>query len=398
MVAQVFVCSRRVLRKVRSPVSLAAIPSLMEMLLRRRLFRLAAAAGCGKLNSVVQTERPGRADVVSFQLLSRSPARCMGEPRKLEEPRGGKRAMSAPPFPSDEALSYDVFCEKLEELREAVEKRDREEESGAGNEWYDGRDFHRVFEDEECVVFISDMYAALNPSFLRDHHVDIVVNMMGPPNVEDAEKSHWGAQSHYEEDKAKYAEEWNRDESVKKAREASAKDYFEAGPAAFYETHGVTGYVEEASADSQRNVISEHFHVVNEQVWRHIRNVQKRGVPPAGEQKNAVGTSEQDSRTSRGAREKCTVLFHCYGGRNRSAAAMCAFWYLWNLYNGRGLSMYEVIWQAVSTRPKILSRKKWDKRHWAWRRSNHDNFLKTLVIWGHGISGCIAVKRFHISQ
>ena len=29
---------------------------------------------------------------------------------------------------------------------------------------------------------------------------------------------------------------------------------------------------------------------------------------------------------------------------------------------------------------------------------NHDNFLKTLVIWGHGISGCIAVKRFHISQ
>ena len=67
---------------------------------------------------------------------------------------------------------------------------------------------------------------------------------------------------------------------------------------------------------------------------------------------------------------------------------------------GRELSMYEVIWQAVRTRPKILSRKKWEKRdgQWVGGERNHDNFLKNLVIWGHGVSGCMAAKRTRVSQ
>ena len=246
--------------------------------------------------------------------------------------------------------SYDDFCASLQELKDATFAK----QTSWRKDWYSGYDFSTAFEDDALRVFISDMYTALNPNAIRDLQINIVVNMMGPPDLHDTKRKLYGPQVHYDEDSTStgWKEHW--DKNMDQQRLEAAHSYFQHGGRAFYEKMGVH-YVEEAAADDWHNVVAQHFPNVNKQVLESIQAMMR---DPSKQAK------------------KIHVLFHCYGGRNRSAVAMCAFWFLWRANVAvDNVPMTEVIKQAVKARPEVLTK----------GRKNHDNFLRNLISYEKGV-------------
>ena len=199
------------------------------------------------------------------------------------------------------------------------------------------------------------------PEAITTNNIHVVVNMMGPADKVDKVNNLWGAQSHYKQDRdsIEYKAQW--DGSMTDDRVQAAQEYFDSGGHAFYETRGVH-YVEEASADDSSTVVAQHFPKVNAQLFDILKGL--RNESPSGQ---------------------THVLFHCYCGRNRSAAAMCAFWYLWKGSGSKGKGgtpMIDIIRDAIGQRPTILSR--WGK--------NYTNFLLNLLIYEKGVLSAWAVS------
>ena len=70
------------------------------------------------------------------------------------------------------------------------------------------------------------------------------------------------------------------------------------------------------------------------------------------------------------------ILFHCYGGQNRSAAAALGFifWHQWRTRSGGSITqaqelMADLMVKVKRERPKVLMKKE----------DNHENFIKRLL-------------------
>eukprot|EP00397_Hematodinium_sp_SG-2012_P008043 GEMP01008097.1.p1 GENE.GEMP01008097.1~~GEMP01008097.1.p1 ORF type:complete len:957 (+),score=160.17 GEMP01008097.1:96-2966(+) len=250
------------------------------------------------------------------------------------------------------------------------------------SKWYSGQDVDKIFEDEHVAVFISDCYAAWNPTVLTDFH--IVVNMMGSPETYDKYHELYGPQWHWDQDK-KYEHD-PADKSIVDmdggSRErVEAIERYMRGPKEFYDALGIR-YVEEASADSCAT-------------WCDMKAIIQSVNTKLG--RILAGKSSMFKR--RGV-AKTNILFHCYGGRNRSGAALCGFWWWWWCHQNKApsIKMEEVICDLGKIRPNTLSRKK------RYESGNHEHFveqlleyeeegrrpkaswLKRLYRWGHGLA------------
>lgn len=230
--------------------------------------------------------------------------------------------------------------------------------------WLSGRNAVIAFQDDEIVVVVGDMFAALNPGFLSEMRADVVVNLIGPPafaagSVE--EKVFWTTTSHWEGDREEYARICGADQPGDGPdRLRAVEDYFRTGPAEFYKKLGIE-YVEEPTDDNMWFRISGHFPRVN----RAVQNCLSKLAP----QKAAAVSNGAPPRP-------LVVLFHCYGGHNRSASVLLGFWYH-HLVNtqrrvpaeGGVASMKRLIETLVRIRPECLAK----------RGESHMNFIGCLL-------------------
>eukprot|EP00420_Gonyaulax_spinifera_P033386 CAMPEP_0197879130 /NCGR_PEP_ID=MMETSP1439-20131203/7326_1 /TAXON_ID=66791 /ORGANISM="Gonyaulax spinifera, Strain CCMP409" /LENGTH=257 /DNA_ID=CAMNT_0043498615 /DNA_START=6 /DNA_END=779 /DNA_ORIENTATION=+ len=213
--------------------------------------------------------------------------------------------------------------------------------------WFDGSNVTAAFEDEGIKTYIGDMYAALNDRFLREAQIDIVVNMMGAPGLEDWDKNLWGGKYHWESDKNYYY-------AKESCPFASDVERFLQDSQAFYRSKGIL-YLEEASADDDVNSMVPHLESVNSWLDRATAQVRSR----------------EDGNPGRQAR----ILIHCYGGRNRSATTLIGFWiyHSFTLAREAGTAYAEraeaLMRELASKRVMVLTRK----------RQNHDYFIRDIL-------------------
>ena len=235
----------------------------------------------------------------------------------------------------------------------------RAEQSDKDRTWYAGTDADLAFplllykhnsnrDGEACRinVYIADMYTSMHADFLKQLRVDVVVNMMGQPDLLNQEQCLYGPRCHYEEDKHKYEAYFNK--AMTENRLAQASEYLR-GPYAFYARLGIQ-YVEHGVADESHNSVKDIFPTVCKDVHNALE---------------AVFSAQRDNPTA-------SVMFHCYGGRNRSAAALLAFVHSVFLRQGEAVpSMEKLLLVLAEMRPKILTR----------ARQAHTNFIENLLQW-----------------
>ena len=240
--------------------------------------------------------------------------------------------------------AHALYCELSSALEDVCSNARQPEWSG----WFSGIDGDKVFADDASLrgvqVFVSDMYTAMNPTFLKAERIDIVVNTLGPPDLVDEANEFWGPTWHFHADSAnpKKCKHW---EWFMTSDRLEAAQRYLRGPAAFYADFvGGIRYVEEACADSWSNRIAEHWLRVNAQLPKVV---------------DRVFAARGKENT-----EPVRVLFHCWAGRNRSGAAACAFWFFWK---SGTVSMSAIVKQAVAQRTVMLR----DQEH----------FLKSLLVF-----------------
>lgn len=392
-----------------------------------------------------------------------------------------------------------------EDIDAVSRKRLKTEENGSQRKatkrrrrgYYSGEDYDLVFEDEDCRVFISDMYAALNSDFLKRENIEVVVNTMGVEEV-DEENQLYGARYHWNYNKEQelkgswsnwrntdwtWSKEGGWTKSVAKSKktaktEGPADDNEKEGPAGENENDiqnensedfdfernisqnpamieaeeiyfGVSNkpgegetvsgsgpekfygknvlYISEPSADNEIYTINQLFPRVNRKI-RHFLERKKATATSTAGKKNDEKNDKSDTTTTvddnnnssskppphTSTNSKTSILFHCYGGRNRSASAACGFWWERNFMkwkherdervqhgffasSSRGTgavsdtddlshlppdefeygypTMEEVILQLVRARPRCLTKK----------GGNHTHFISILRAWAHGV-------------
>ena len=95
-----------------------------------------------------------------------------------------------------------------------------------------------------------------------------------------------------------------------------------------------------ACVDAWDNLICEVFPIVNNRVLECIASVQNGKLSMASGFGKPRVSGSSDALTCMMVDEpltgmtishssKTNIVFHCYGGQNRSVAAACAFWYMW---------------------------------------------------------------------
>eukprot|EP00930_Biecheleria_cincta_P073115 TRINITY_DN60437_c0_g1_i1.p1 TRINITY_DN60437_c0_g1~~TRINITY_DN60437_c0_g1_i1.p1 ORF type:complete len:326 (+),score=55.90 TRINITY_DN60437_c0_g1_i1:3-980(+) len=245
-----------------------------------------------------------------------------------------------------------------------------------------GWDSDVIFADDYIVVHISDLYTALNPVFLKEQGIAIVVNTIGPPDLVDENAGRWGAKSHWKTDCKETKEEWSRNSANRwewehttknkdpsdiasqqirrgvggEERARAIEEYMAAGSEVFeqfYEPRGVEKYIEEASADNASYNMVPHMKSINKQLRDFLVEELK-------------GRQLQDT----GKKCRTNILFHCYLGRNRSGSLACAFVFWWRnrvaLEGKRSFGesdqtaslvpMADVIQRAAAARSEILTK------------------------------------------
>ena len=208
-------------------------------------------------------------------------------------------------------------------------------------------------------VYIGDMYSAMNASFLSEKKIRVVVNMMGPPDTVDEYNKFYGPGCHWTQDKQAYEKDFmstdlGQPEFGQPEYQNSVEEKYMREPLAFYRELNVA-YVEETSADAQWNAIERHFPSVIRRVWAHVVRL--------------YHSIDCDVAERPQIQSEINILFHCYGGRNRSASNAIAFIFWLCLYQGgERLTMPEVMERVIRRRPMVIMKGK----------ENRENFTRAL--------------------
>ena len=110
------------------------------------------------------------------------------------------------------------------------------------------------------------------------------------------------------------------------------------------------------SADTQWNAIERHFPSVIRRVWAHVVRL--------------YPSIDCDFAERPQIQSEINILFHCYGGQNRSASNAIAFiFWLCLFQGGERLTMPEVMERVTRRRPKVIMKGK----------ENHENFTWVLL-------------------
>ena len=211
-------------------------------------------------------------------------------------------------------------------------------------DWYSCRDCDLIFNSAGTAVFVSDMYTAMNAAVLQSNNIHIVVNMLGAANLVDQRRGFWGPRYQWDADKTDSRYKRLFHNCLSEDFQQKVEEEYMQDQAAFYRQLGIE-YVEEATADGRWNVIERHFPRVIQSLRNHMETVRSRPAPSA----------------------TVNILFHCYGGRNRSTAAAVAFTYA--QAKGEEVRMVDLIAAAIRARPTVLMKGK----------DNHRNFLRALL-------------------
>ena len=285
---------------------------------------------------------------------------------------------------ASDIICDEKFCDELDQLRQKL--RIDGDESIESQQYYTGLDYNVLFEDCYLRVLIADMYTAVaTPDFLfgvKEPYsavgpIDVIVNLLGSPQLLNHEYQLYGAASHWNYDmQLRFGASksfWQ--EYMTPPRVCAWEEYLLA-PEDYYKRRGVYAYIESACADGWNNLIALQFPELVRRIMVEVNKIMF---------VNAYAANCRDGHNC------INVVFHCYGGQNRSAAAACAFWYCWtwryiweienvlNPYVDGSLfampDMYEVIRQAVCRRPTILV-----KQHYT-----HRNFIRNLLLFAAGV-------------
>ncbi|CAJ1397256.1 unnamed protein product [Effrenium voratum] len=284
-------------------------------------------------------ERMSREDVEGFQAFLQ---RGDGVDSVLGVLAGLKDDFSAElgKLKEDEATSLKQFEElaaaKTEEIKAGIKQIETKKEE---------KDCDRIFTTAGTAIFVSDMYTAMNAAVLQSNNIHIVVNMMGAANLMDQRRCLWGPRYHWDADKTNSRYKSMFHNSISEDFQLKVEEEYMQDQAAFYRQLGIQ-YVEEATADERWNAIERHFPRVIRSLRNHMEALRSRPEPPAN----------------------VNILFHCYGGRNRSAAAALAFTYL-QTKSGEPVRMLDLITAMIRARPIVLMKGK----------DNHRNFLRAVL-------------------
>ena len=199
---------------------------------------------------------------------------------------------------------------------------------------FTGQDLHRAYlsKDNSVAVLVSSLYVAMNPDVLSEHGVNVVVDMMGAVDLLGKNKGLWGPASRWKEDRKK----------AKLANEPFIEEYMSIGAKQFYEKQGIAHYLECPAPDDWYFDMKSLMREINAKLKPLLAN---HGVDG----------------------QEVVVLFHCYGGRNRSGAAACGF--IWACTNkskgveqkgsgsGERTLMADIICQVCAARSGVLEKR-----------------------------------------